>query len=278
MNRRHFRIHSTALLGIFLVWPITAWVNDTPLWEAGVGVALISFPDYRGAKSRNEYFLPLPYLVHRGERLKVDRGGVRGILLEQPRFEIDVSIDGATPVRSGDDSPRSGMPDLDAVLEIGPSMNWVFLQNEAGRIQLRIPLRAAVSTDLRSMRHVGWKTHPQLHAETHERPNSWNLGFSTGPLFADRSYHDYYYTVAPEFSNPERPPYQAQGGYSGWSLLISASRRINNTWIGAYLRYDNLRNARFADSPLVETEHAAMAGLGISWIIDQSSRPAPRSW
>ena len=51
--------------------------EQLPLWEAGLGVAGISFPDYRGADERQYYLLPMPYLVYRGEFLKADRQRVR---------------------------------------------------------------------------------------------------------------------------------------------------------------------------------------------------------
>ncbi|MEW5208183.1 MipA/OmpV family protein, partial [Bacillus cereus] len=51
----------------------------------------------------------------------------------------------------------------------------------------------------------------------------WYFGAQAGPLFADRRYHDYFYTVAAQFATPERPAYQATGGYSGTEILVALS-------------------------------------------------------
>jgi MipA family protein len=265
-------------LWCFLGWSAAAGAAELPLWEAGLGIAPVSFPEYRGSDSQRHFVLPFPYLLYRGDQFQVDRGGIRGLLLERPGFDIDVSLDGAVPVTSGDDGPRTGMPDLDAVVETGPSLNWLAWEGDPGRLRLRLPVRAAIATDLRSLRHVGWAAHPQLHAETADRPGAWSISVALGPLFADRAYHDFYYSVPPEFASPERPAYQARGGYSGVRLIASASRRMDRAWVGAFLRYENMSGARITGSPLVETRHAVMAGFGVAWILRQSSRPAAPGW
>ena len=55
-----------------------ALADQLPLWELGVGVAAIDFPDYRGADERTSYVLPFPYVVYRGDIFRIDRDGVRG--------------------------------------------------------------------------------------------------------------------------------------------------------------------------------------------------------
>lgn len=260
------------LLLISINMPGQARAEELPLWEAGLGLAPLSFPDYRGSGRQRQYVLPLPYVVYRGDFLQVDRGGMRGLLLDTRRLELDFSIGGVVPVRSSDDGPRTGMPDLDPMLEAGVSLSWMLAHTRLGKIRLRLPLRAGIAVSLDSFGHQGWKAEPQLHFESTESRDRWNVSLATGPVFADRRYHSYYYRVSPEFATPERPAYEARGGYSGWSFVASTSRRFQNTWIGAFLRYDNLDGSRFRDSPLVETHSAVMGGLGIAWVIKTSSR------
>ncbi len=50
-----------------------------PLWEAGLGIGAVTFPDYRGSDRTQTYMLPVPYFVYRGEFLKADRNGLRGL-------------------------------------------------------------------------------------------------------------------------------------------------------------------------------------------------------
>ena len=100
----------------------------------------------------------------------------------------------------------------------------------------------------------------------------WNLGLQAGPLFATRRYHEYFYSVAPEFATPERPAYRAGGGYSGALALVSLSRRFPRFWVGAFARYDTLKGAAFEPSPLVRRDYAVMAGFAIAWVFSESER------
>jgi hypothetical protein len=45
-------------------------------------------------------------------------------------------------------------------------------------------------------------------------------------IFASDQLMDYFFEVPAEFSHPERPPFQAQGGYLGTSLIFGASREM----------------------------------------------------
>jgi outer membrane protein len=91
-------------------------------------------------------------------------------------------------------------------------------------------------------------------------------------LFGDRRYHDYFYTVAPQFATPNRPTYQASAGYSGAEILVSLSKRYPSFWVGGYVRHDTLAGATFESSPLVKRDSYWAAGAGIAWIIHQSKR------
>ena len=100
----------------------------------------------------------------------------------------------------------------------------------------------------------------------------WNLGITTGPIFATGKYHEYYYGVDPQFATAQRPAYSARGGYSGWMGLVSLSRRYQRLWVGAFARYDALRGAVFDDSPLVRRQSSWMAGIAAAWVFAESDR------
>ena len=255
-----------------------AIARDTPLWEAGLGLGAVAAPDYRGADQGNTYLLPIPYFVYYGERLRVDRRGVRGELLGSARASFSVSASLGPPSKSTNGA-RTGMPDLDPTIEIGPSLD-IELDDGAGNrnplVTLRLPLRTAIATDLSHWHNVGWVFLPNISFDFKgigER-NDWNLGISTGPIFASNAYHDYFYTVRPEFATPARPAFDARAGYSGTSVAVTMSRRFNSYWVGGFVRYDYLGGAVFEDSPLVRTHNAFYAGIAFSKIIAQSSEPA----
>ncbi len=246
---------------------------EQPLWELGAGVVPSTFPDYRGSDRQRPYLLPLPYIIYRGERLRIGRGGIRGLLFDSDRVELDISLGGAIPVKSDDDGARAGMPDLDPAFELGPALNidlpsW----STQTRWQLRLPLRAVFTTDLQSLDANGALFHPQLDVDFRAAAQGWNKSISIGALWASDDYHDYYYSVEPGFATPARPSYAVRGGYSGTTLIFTASKRYAKTWVGAFLRYDNLAGTRFQDSPLVESDHSIMAGIAVSYLFARSRR------
>ena len=101
-----------ATLYAFLLVPATALAEALPLWEAGAGFGVLSFPDYRGSDQSRTRPIPVPYLIYRGEIFKADRDGVRGKLFDSERLELNVSAGASFPVSSSDNEARRGMADL----------------------------------------------------------------------------------------------------------------------------------------------------------------------
>lgn len=244
-----------------------------PLWEAGAGVATINFPDYRGSNERQTYVLPMPYLIYRGEVLKVDRQRVRGLLFHSDYAELDVSVNGSVPVKN--DAARQGMPDLDPTLEIGPALNvslYKSASNQA-RLELRLPLRSVFSSDFSHVRGVGWIFQPQLNLDVQNLfdQTGWSMVVSAGPIFTDHRYNQYFYSVDASYARPDRPAYIASGGYAGSQLAATLSKRYPRIWVGCFIKLDTLRGAAFEGSPLVKSKQYATTGFGISWILGESS-------
>ena len=251
--------------------------EELPLWEAGLGFTGLNIPDYRGSNEQRDYLFPLPYIVYRGDILKLDRKGMRGLLFQSDRPELNISADGGVPVRSGRNSSRANMPNLDPTLQIGPSLDVCLVRDcEADRVvQLRLPVRAVLATDLSRVSGIGFVINPQINVDVKNigSGRGWAFGFALGPIFATEQYHDYYYQVSPQYAIPEvRPSYDAKTGYSGTLLVLAISKRFDHVWFGAFARFDELTGAVFADSPLMKTKHSFMAGFGIAWVFGQSSR------
>jgi len=253
---------------------LPARAAELPLWEFGLGPIGLRLPDYRGSDESRSYTYPFPYFIYRGDFLRVDREGVRGILFESNRVELGLSLNGTPPTDSDKNRTRQGMPDLDPTLEIGPRLNLTLAQDRAKdwRLDLRLPLRAAIAVDLPEARGIGWVFAPHLNLETHPSflSGTWNLGMQAGPLFATAKYHRYFYAVEPEFATPERPAYSPGGGYSGTLALAYLSRRVASFWLGAFARYDTRKRAVFEASPRVKSDHSVMAGISVAWVFSES--------
>jgi outer membrane scaffolding protein for murein synthesis (MipA/OmpV family) len=275
--RTAFSATAPAVLPTFLAFfgaATGARAEQLPLWEAGAGATVISFPHYRGSDERRSWVLPFPYVVYRGEFLQADERRIRGLFFKTDRAELDVSINGTPPVDSGENEARRGMPDLDATLEIGPSLNFLLLRTDdrKTRLELRLPARAALASDFSHVNLAGWVFQPNLNMDTRDPFGfeGWNLGTLAGPMFSDRRYNQYFYGVDPAFATPDRPAYNAAGGYAGTQLIVALSKRYRDFWIGGFARWDTVNKAVFADSPLVKTNQYFAAGLAVAWIIGES--------
>jgi outer membrane scaffolding protein for murein synthesis (MipA/OmpV family) len=255
---------------------LSAHAELRPEWEFGAGATAFTLPDYRGSDESRTYLFPFPYVIYRGDKLRVDRGGVRGVFFETDRVEFDLSISAAPPVDSEDNRARQGMPRLDPTLEIGPRLNVKLMGSRVRdwAVNLRLPVRAVVATDLSHAEGAGYVAYPHLTLNT--RPTvfggRWNLGLQAGPLYGTRRYHRYFYGVDAEFATPERPAYAASGGYSGTLALASITRRFRSLWIGGFARYDTLKGAAFESSPLMRRDYSLMAGIAFAWVFAESER------
>jgi outer membrane scaffolding protein for murein synthesis (MipA/OmpV family) len=255
--------------------PIVVDAEPKPLWEAGLGIGGIVFPDYRGSDELQAYPIPLPYVVYRGKFLKADREGVRGELFNRKWAELSLSVNGSVPVNSDDSGVRQGMPDLKPTFELGPSLDLHLWQSSdsAIKVDLVLPLRAPITVES-SPQFIGWVFAPRFNIDIQNVAGlaGWSLGLGAGPLFADDKYHDYFYSVAPRYATVERPTYDASGGYSGTHVLASLSKRFPKFWIGGYVRADSLHGVAFDGSPLVQQDYALSGGIGIAWMIGKSKR------
>ena len=244
-----------------------------PLWELGLGVAGVRFPDYRGSDQSSTHVLPLPFVAYRGRFLRADRDGARAIIFAGKRIVVDLSLSASVPSKSNDNNARRGMPDLKGTFEIGPNLNVELFESgdKQFKLDLRLPVREAITLE-RSPKTIGVTFSPNLNLDVRRFAGAWNLGMLAGPLFADRRYHEHFYGVAPEFATSTRAAYDAPGGYAGWRATVAISRRLGDAWLGGFVRYDDLRDARFAPSPLVRRDTGVTAGFGISWIFATSSQ------
>ncbi|WP_018608468.1 MipA/OmpV family protein [Uliginosibacterium gangwonense] len=263
------RLFLAALCG---AWAGQAGAEMLPRWELGAGVAGISMPEYRGSDQVTNYLLPFPLFVYRLDWLKADRSGVRATVLENERAELNMSVSAGPPVRSKNNRAREGMPDLKPMFEFGPSLDVnLWKESEQGaKLRLLMPMRAAFTVQTQP-KWAGWVFQPRLNLDLPKVGGAWNVGLVAGPVFATRQQHAYIYNVDAAYARADRPAYQAKGGYSGTQFLVSLSRKYESVWLGAYVRYDNLRGAAFVDSPLVRRRDYLSAGFAITWTMARSS-------
>jgi len=247
--------------------------HEEPLWEYGLGVGADAFQAYPGSSTTHVYPFPVARIVYNGSFFKADQNGARGLLVNNSLFEFNISGDGTPPVNNV--RVRYGMPELRTTVEVGPALKFHLIpDDERGiKLDLLLPLRKGV-TLATSPKNVGWETEPQLDLRIRNafRLPGWTLEVTSGPMFADRRYHDYFYSVAPEYATARRPAYSAPGGYSGTQFEVGLIKRFPRLRLSATLHYDELRGASFMDSPLVERSYDWSASVNFAWMLGRSSQ------
>ena len=264
------------LLFVAIVFPKAAISAEKPLWELGVGFSALLLPDYRGSDEYRVYPLPYPYFVYRGDVLKVDESKISGQIFKTDWILLDVSIYGYLPVKSSNNTARQGMEDLDPTFEIGPALKIKLLEckEDKYRLNLTLPVRAVFSTNFKSVSHEGWVISPRINFEKEDiiPQTGLNFGISAGPMFADRGYHEYFYTVDPAYATAARPAYSAGGGYSGSTVSIGLSKDYKQFIFNGFVSVDFLQGAAFENSPLVKRSTSFMTGISFTWIFFKSEK------
>ncbi len=241
-------------------------------WELGGGLAGFDVPLYVGSSQSKQYLLPVPYAKLTSRYLEVDEG-IRGIFFTSPDVRLDLSADVGVPVSSDDSEARQGMPNLDTVLQLGPSLKITLSGRRRGKNELRLelPVRTAIATDIKSTENIGWIFEPRIVYEQ-RRKNKQGLSYllAFGLQYSTSDYHAYYYDVAPQFATSERSSFESDKGYSGLLTDLSAAWRQDEVIYWAFLRHRNLNNAVFENSPLVEQKDYLLIGAGVTWVFAQS--------
>ena len=96
--------------------------------------------------------VPLPIPIYRGRFLRLfedSENPIRGRVFERDRIKLDLDFDLTFPADSDDIDVRTGMPDLDLLLQAGPELDFQFVRQEflKGRWHLALQARGAVSFD-----------------------------------------------------------------------------------------------------------------------------------
>ena len=165
------------------------------------------------------------------------------------------------------------MPDLDFVLQFGPSLEFLLNDRKKDYFDARfeIPVRIAFATDLSYIDSIGYLVEPRFTFK-HER--SANTGLShkatLGLKFASQEFNAYYYDVAPEFATPAREEYRSSAGFGGSFINYRLSYKTDGFIYWAFARYQSLRGAEFEGSPLVLQNDYYFLGVGFAWIFANS--------
>ncbi len=248
-----------------------------PLWELNLFNGAVRLPHYRGSDEYSLYALPLPYLIYRGDILKIDREGLKGVFRESDYFETGLSL-GGKPPSYRDNQAREGMTDIGAIVEIGPMIQFFAAgRDRANPVYLAAAVRMAIAVNPDDLKINYQGIRSELKAVYRNR-TLWkdqdaSFGVSLGIDLADREYNGYIYDVAPDDVAASRPAYRTHGGYAGFSLTVSGQKTIGKRWsLGGYYQWENVSGSVCRDSPLVKTQNNHTLGCALIWNILRSKQ------
>jgi len=236
----------------------------------GIGLGMFNYNLYAGAKETNNLLLPVPYFTFKSPRFEIDRG-IKSFLYHSKTMALDISADFGLPVDSDDTQARKGMPDLDFVLQAGPSLEFLLTDKNYFDIRFEVPLRVAYALDFKHAENIGYLLEPRLSVN-HRRSTKTGLAHKAtiGLKFATEDFHEYYYDVATEFVTATRAEFNSDSGYGGSFIKYRISYKTGDFVYWAFLRYQSLRGAVFEDSPLVLKKDYYLVGFGFAWIFANS--------
>ncbi len=253
--------------------------ETVPKWEIGIAGGAGMTPHYPASDQRGHAVAAAPFLIYRWERVRIGEDGfVGGRVARDRRYELTVSIAGSLPADSDRNRARAGMPDLDALVEIGPQLELTLTERrDIDSVKLKLPVRAVLSVDLWDAEYRGILVNPRI-SYTRDRflLDQLEASVSLGPVFASSLLMDYFYTVQPQFATPVRPEYQASGGYLGADFGVGLTYEFSErfrVFVGGKIGYYD--GATNADSPLFRTHASYTVGTGFVWKILLSKEQVP---
>ncbi|PTU32610.1 MipA/OmpV family protein [Stenotrophobium rhamnosiphilum] len=248
-----------------------------PKWEIGVAALGAYVFDYPGSDQNHRNTVVLPFGIYRSNLLSADQDGVRSKLAKTNRWELNVGASAGFSTKSDRNADRKGMPDLDFILELGPSLEYKLGIWDRSTLTAVGQVRTAFAARS-DIKYIGITAEPQLtydrRAFLHPR---MQLRIDLASKFGFDGFNDYYYDVIPKYATPTRPAYSSKNGYLysslGTRLFVAATPRLSVFVANQLLLGKGSANA---DSPLFKNSFNYAFGAGFAYSLFVSKDQAYR--
>ncbi len=253
-------------------------LQGKPKWEFGVGAGYFEGFDYPGSLDSNRRRFGLPFFIYRSKRFRFGGGGLSAVAIEEPRLKLDWSLSASLNASSEGNSARSGMEDLDFLIEIGPQLVWraVDVTGPSGveyRLDWNTKVRGVMSTDFGSAKDRGLVFETALAARVRNFAGQHWVSLIGGlsARAATERLNDYFYEVPDEFVTATRPAYDAQSGLidvrATAGVALNLPKRVR-VFIAATTGF--YQSSANRESPLHRAVSTTSAAVGVVWTIAQS--------
>ena len=252
---------------------------DKPLWEFQLVAFGQYFAAYPSSSDQNLTILPLPLPVYRGKFLRFGEDIedlASGRIVDNERLNLSLGVGASFPEDSNNLSARSGMPDLDFLVEAGPELKIRLRGSEQQdrELNLSLQLRAAVSIDGLDTKGRGIVFNPEIEYLARDLLGEGNeLKLRLSSTWASDDFMDYFYGVAPQFATTERPAFDATSGYLNTEFLVGLKRKLSERleFRGSVRLWVN-KGAENDRSPLYQRDYDHGIRLALFWSAWQSKR------
>lgn len=246
-----------------------------PLFEFGLFVGSVYLADYPAADQSRLRTIPVPLIRYHGELFRADdESGTRFRFISSKNFDFDMSFGGSFPTETGNNTARSGMPNLDFTGEIGPRLTYyLYRDKNIAQVRIGLPLRGTFATDFKKWYGVGFVLAPIFQA------NKYNFLFENLDLFfshtlnyLDNGQADYFFEVSTKYETPERSAYDAHAGFLGSSTSLALKYQWNNKILLLATSYSDYTQSANTASYLHRSNINWTNFIGFGWIFSKSEK------
>ena len=236
--------------------------------QMGLGVGYGIVPHYPASDQSSSKSLALPVVVYRGDILKSDQEeGTRAELYTSRELDVNLSFGARFSNDSKDNRARIGMPDLNYILEVGPSINYKILREKKKRLfTLQVPLRFTTETNFKMYNYLGVVFEPEVKLQFFN-VGTQNLKLTSSlslEFFSDRI-AKYFYEVEPRYATIDRPSYDSRAGFSTVTFGQSASYDYRDFKVVAGVNYNDYSFSENRNSPLYKTKNNYSVFSALIW-------------
>jgi MipA family protein len=255
-----------------------AFSKDKPVLEVNAVTGVGMIPDYPGANQAHIKYLALPFITYRGETIKSDLEGVKADVVKKTKVAVDASLSGSLPTSSKDNDARAGMPNLDTMIEVGPSAYVLIPAGERDQFRIQAPLRAVYSTDFKRWVDRGFIFAPGfLYKHALNSEASQNLTVYLSVNFMTKRLNNYFYEVDQPYVTNDRPLYRAHTGYTYSHLSLRYDIEVSRFKFFVMAGAQNYSGSANAGSPLHKAQWggAVVGAVIISFFHSAKTVPPP---
>jgi len=236
--------------------------------QIGLGVGYGIVPHYPASNQSSSKSLALPIVVYRGDILKSDQEeGTRAELYSSRELDVNLSFGARFSNDSKDNRARAGMPDLNYIIEVGPSLHYKILREKKKRLfTLQVPLRFTTETNFKKYNYLGVVFEPEVKLQFFNvgTPHLKVTSSLSLEFFSDRI-AKYFYEVEPQYANTDRAAYDSRAGFSNLTLGQSFSYDYRDFKVVAGVNYNDYSFSENRNSPLYKTKNDYSVFSALIW-------------